>query len=230
MDVFLRYFALTMTYRLDSDVPILYVTECFGSKAPQRLCSAPREKTADAPAAYFDSNRWAKSKRAEYVSEMMRHLQIDSYGRTLRNKELPDDRGRETKLDTIARYKFTIAIENSFTQDYVTEKFYDPLVVGSVPVYLGAPNIEDFVPGDHCFIKVSDFAGPRELAEYLLMLDRDDEEYARYFDWKQAPLRPKFLEMVAAYGSDPKTRLCAKVAAARASAVRPGVLRRWFAR
>jgi hypothetical protein len=217
-----------MTYRLDSDVPILYLTECFGPDAAQLLAGDPLEKTADAPAAYFDSNPWAKSERAKYVTEVMRHLQVDSYGRSLRNKVLPVDRGRETKLETIARYKFTIAIENTFTQDYVTEKFFDPLVVGSLPVYLGAPNIDDFAPGDHCFIKISDFAGPRELAEYLTMLDRDDEQYAHYFVWKRAPLKPKFLEIVSAYGGDPKSRLCAKVAAVRSAAAPPGLLRRWL--
>lgn len=37
-----------------------------------------------------------------------------------------------------------MAFENVIAMDYVTEKFYDPLIAGSVLVYLGAPNIADF--------------------------------------------------------------------------------------
>ena len=226
---FMRYFDLTMTYRLNSDVPILYVSECFGADPSSALRTAPVEKTAEAPAVYFDSNQWARSKRAEYVSELMQHVSVHSYGRSLRNRELAEDKGRPTKLETIARYKFTIAIENSFCQDYVTEKFYDPLVAGSVPVYRGAPNIQDFVPGDRCYIRIEDFKGPRQLAEYLAMLDRDDKEYGRYFEWKQAPLRPGFEQLVAACGSDPKCRLAAKLVSLRqASASTGNLLSRWF--
>jgi len=39
------------------------------------------------------------------------------------------------------RYKFCIAIENSLAMDYVTEKVYDALAAGCVPIYYGAPNI-----------------------------------------------------------------------------------------
>ncbi len=36
--------------------------------------------------------------------------------------------------------------ENSIATDYVTEKLYDAFVAGCVPVYYGAPNIEDLLP------------------------------------------------------------------------------------
>ena len=71
-----------------------------------------------------------------------------------------------------ARYKFTLAFENTVTPDYVTEKLYEPLIAGSVPVYRGAPNVADFAPAPRCFIDAADFAGPAELAAYLDHLDR----------------------------------------------------------
>lgn len=42
----------------------------------------------------------------------------------------------------ISRYKFIISYENSVCNDYVTEKIWRTLIVGSVPVYFGAPNIK----------------------------------------------------------------------------------------
>eukprot|EP00960_Hanusia_phi_P008048 230468-Hanusia_phi.AAC.2 len=37
-------------------------------------------------------------------------------------------------LSLLKMYKFTIAIENYWSHDYVSERFYQPLLAGSVPV------------------------------------------------------------------------------------------------
>ena len=66
---------------------------------------------------------------------------IDVYGRG-RPKSLED------KWDGIAPYKYTIAIENGSTPDYWTEKLTDAFMGWSVPLYFGAPNIQDYFPAD----------------------------------------------------------------------------------
>lgn len=42
----------------------------------------------------------------------------------------------------MAKYKFTIAFENAIGDDYITEKLWRPLKLGSVPVYMGSPSIQ----------------------------------------------------------------------------------------
>lgn len=223
---YMAQFDLTMTYRLDSDVPLVH----FGPETRDSLRDPPREKTAEAPAVYFASNAYDRSGRLQYVEELMRFLPIDSFGKSLKNRELPDDRGRETKLATIGRYRFNIAFENSLTQDYVTEKFFDPLLAGCVPVYRGAPNIAEFAPGENCFIDAAAFDGPRELAEYLHWLTGNPAEYAKYLEWKRQPsLQPGFLEKLALTSPDCLERLCIKLRAMGCG--RPGgrsLWRRWF--
>lgn len=44
-------------------------------------------------------------------------------------------------LQLMAKYKFTIAFENAIGDDYITEKLWRPLMLGSVPIYLGSPSI-----------------------------------------------------------------------------------------
>jgi len=41
----------------------------------------------------------------------------------------------------VARYKFTLSFENAVCDDYITEKLWRPLVVGSVPIYMGSPSV-----------------------------------------------------------------------------------------
>lgn len=197
-------FDLFMTYREEADVQAAY----SGPEMLAPMRRPPQPKTAARPVACFISAGIDRSGRTEYLRELMRYVGVDSYGRVFRNSALAHDTGRDSKLATIARYKFTLAFENARAPDYVTEKLYDPLVSGSVPIYLGAPNVDDFVPGDGCFINVDDYPGPRALAAYLRELDADAQAYARYFDWKQAPWRAAFATRIARQSVNPWVRLC----------------------
>src|SRR5262249_26803074 len=155
---FTARFDVTATYQLNSDVPVLYLRP----ETAKDLRQPVQEKTADAPAVLFISNASPRSGRTEYLTELMQYMPIHSCGRWCPNRALPEDRGRDSKRETIARYKFTLAFENSLARDYVTEKLYDPLIAGSVPVYQGAPNADEFAPGELCFVNADDFGGPRD--------------------------------------------------------------------
>ena len=214
---YMSRFDLTTTYRLDADVPIAY-TCCYGDVAnlTRALRTPPKPKTGDKLATLFISSGGNRSGRTAYAAELMRYLDVHSYGKVLPNRQIPPpDRGGPTKLAIIADYKFDLAFENAIGEDYVTEKFFDPLVAGSVPVYLGAPNVERFAPGDRCFIEAADFRNPRDLADYLLCLQHDDAAYEAYFGWKERPFRPAFRALLASQDAPWHIRLCHAVRARR---------------
>lgn len=50
------------------------------------------------------------------------------------------------KLETLKQYKFSICFENAIFPGFITEKIIDSLYAGCVPIYYGAPNIEDYIP------------------------------------------------------------------------------------
>lgn len=52
----------------------------------------------------------------------------------------------------IARYKFVIAYENSVCEDYITEKLWRPLILGVVPIYFGAPNVQVIINTSYIFL------------------------------------------------------------------------------
>lgn len=81
------------------------------------------------------------------------------------------------KIQTIASSKFTIAFENYRFDDYVTEKIYDAMAAGSVPIYSGAPNIETYVP-TACFIDYHQFNDMEKLYHFIKTMD--DATYKTY--------------------------------------------------
>lgn len=129
----------------------------------------------------------------------------------MQNRLLEEDTGRNSKLNLYRKYKFVIAFENAIEEDYVTEKFYDPLLAGSVPVYLGAPNIRNFQPGEHCFVDVNVFDSPKELAGFLKDCCRDDCLYEQFHSWRNVPLSPGFMKMAGEQKSDPFLRVCRQI-------------------
>lgn len=84
----------------------------------------------------------------------------------------------------MSHYKFVLAIENTATESYVTEKLFYALDAGSVPIYFGAPNVQDFVP-PHSVIDGSKFGSMKELAAYLKRLGDDPVAYSEYHAWRR---------------------------------------------
>lgn len=204
---FLKFFDLIMSHHLDADILAPY----FYYELNDLLRRPVREKVEGKNVCAFISSPFHKSGRLDYLKEFMNYLDIHSYGKVLRNKIIEKDTGRQTKLDILANYKFTIAFENAIAKDYVTEKFYDPLIAGSVPIYLGAPNINEFVPGDKCFINVSDWDGPESLSRYIISVSEDDDLYNSYFSWKKKDLKPSFMNLLEKNKEHAFVRLCRKI-------------------
>jgi hypothetical protein len=204
---FMSRFDLRMSHRLDADIFSPYFPPDFAELSRMPVPEKDPGKIVSA----FISSHVNKSGRLQYLIGLMKVLGVHSYGRMIPNMPSRDDYGHRFKLDTISRYKFTIAFENAIAADYVTEKFYDPLITGSVPIYLGAPNVSDFAPGENCFINTSEWDDPESLARYLLELSRDDELYAGYFEWKNKPFLPKFRELLEIQKVNQFVRLCKKI-------------------
>ena len=194
---FMSLFDLEFSYRQTADIwhPYLDTSHSETLTRPlkrrrRQLCSA------------FVSSKFNKSNRQQYMAELSRYLPIASYGRFQRNRRLLFDRGEKTKLRVLRNYTYTLAFENSLAEDYVTEKFFQPLMTGAIPIYLGAPNVEDFAPGDNCYIDAARFPDPRDLAAYIR-----DADVMSFHAWRNKPLRSAFVEKLGRIRVPPYERL-----------------------
>lgn len=86
---------------------------------------------------------------------------------TLKPKPIKD------KLKTIANYKFSIAFENTSYPGFVAEKIIDCFVAGTIPIYLGAPDVTKYVP-KNTFIDMRDFNSFEKLHQFLTKLKTDE--------------------------------------------------------
>ena len=78
------------------------------------------------------------AKRLEWVERI--GDQVDLYGRGF--NEIAD------KEEGLCDYMFSVAIENGEYETYFTEKLLDCFATGTIPVYLGAPDIGDYFNKD----------------------------------------------------------------------------------
>jgi hypothetical protein len=83
-----------------------------------------------------------------------------------------------TKWDVLASYDFVLCFENTEIKGWLTEKLFDALRVGTIPIYWGATDIEELVPPE-AFIDMRQFSGYGELLVFLRSLGPDDKRRYR---------------------------------------------------
>jgi hypothetical protein len=80
---------------------------------------------------------------------------------------LPAYRGRvENKLETLRNYRFSLCFENSRFPGYVSEKIFDCFFTRTIPIYLGAPDVTRYVPGE-AFVDLRTCRNYADLEAYL---------------------------------------------------------------
>ena len=77
------------------------------------------------------------------------------------------------KKALIAHYKYSLCLENYAYPGYVTEKIVECFAAGTVPIYLGAPDVQDLIPLS-AFIDARCFARWEDLVEHLEVMTEEE--------------------------------------------------------
>ena len=77
------------------------------------------------------------------------------------------------KHEVLSGFRFSLCFENTRFPGYVTEKIFDCFFAGTIPVYLGAPDVATLIPADS-FIHVPEFGSFEELRAHLRGVSADD--------------------------------------------------------
>lgn len=119
--------------------------------------------------------------RIAFCKMLSQYKHVDCPGKVLNNQPPFDSHGYQynQKLDFQKRYKFTIAFENVSRSNYTTEKIIHPLLVGSIPIYWGNPDVAKLF-NPKSFINCHDFGSFEEVICYIKKVDQDESLYSSY--------------------------------------------------
>lgn len=196
-------YKVIMTTSLSSDVPVGYF-----SWAEYDIMAPVEPKTEKALAAAFISNCGGHNFRLQALEKLQRlHIPVDSYGACHRNRD-----GRVDKVEALKHYRFSLAFENSNEEDYVTEKFFQSLVAGAVPVVIGAPNIQDFAPAPNSILHIRTEEEISSTVEIMKNLALNSTAYNETIKWKFEGPSDSFKALVDMAAVHSSCRLCIHLA------------------
>eukprot|EP01041_Mallomonas_annulata_P004585 gene4585-9113_t len=159
-----RLFNGSSTTNLSCDIPRVY-----GWDSTQNFLPSTPFSEAIKGAAYVESacRNHGNTYRNQLVEEIAKFFRVDSLGACNRTPNRPekvkinDTRGYKNrtlaKRKAISKYLFYLAFENSIEPGYVTEKVFDGLSAGTVPVYLGSSYCKQLIPTEDSVIFVDSF-------------------------------------------------------------------------
>lgn len=180
---------IVMNTQLISDIPLHYNNWEYEYLRPIVHENKPELAMASA----FISNCGAQSFRLQAIEALIaNNVTIEQYGNCGRTKEARDG---NDKIATIARHIFTLAFENSEEEDYVTEKFFQALEAGTVPVSLGAPNIDDYAPQPETYLHLRTLEDVPRVASRMREIANTPSLYRHYLRYKTEGLSDKFLAL-----------------------------------
>ncbi|XP_073954859.1 alpha-(1,3)-fucosyltransferase C-like isoform X1 [Choristoneura fumiferana] len=191
------FFNWTATYKLNSDIKLPYmlirnksghivgpsVDMTWDNDMPEYNETSKNKTRA---AAWFVSHCHTRSKREKYAekleSELHHHnLTLDVYGKcgNLSCTRKQDSQCFELLKNT---YFFYLSFENSFAEDYITEKVKNALLNDVVPIVYGAANYSRFLPpGSYIDARKHE---PKELASIMAHIIKTPAAYHDFFRWK----------------------------------------------
>ena len=82
-------------------------------------------------------------------------IEMDIFGKTQQYVNSPRYRGtlpERDKTNGLQPYRFNLAIENGSTEHYFSEKFCDPILCNTFPIYYGCSRIDQYFPKGSYFL------------------------------------------------------------------------------
>lgn len=141
----------------------------------QKACSAIVSSCSNLP---------GHRRRLEFINALANYSEIDidifgrghqpgSFNKRYRGELV--DPGR-CKRNGLLRYNYSICIENTQEEGYITEKFNDAVLCFSLPIYHGAPNIYSYYPHE-TYINLNDIKNKLDIYKVLeLIQEKPDEQ------------------------------------------------------
>jgi hypothetical protein len=176
-------FDFSATHSRATTLPVTLVCP-WGRDVADFLAVTPPAATATSKTpgrllAYFSEHGVAAPHR-RFIDELFEAAGADAGSRDdglhafihRRNRDTPPEVSAEpyqlaNRIAFVATYRFVLITEGQEEEDFLSPEWSQAFLSGTVPVYLGAPNIEHYAPGPRSFVNARDFSTGGELWAYL---------------------------------------------------------------
>ena len=119
--------------------------------------------------------------RLKFIEKLSKYKKVDMGGKCKNNINSTI----KNKIEFLNNYKFSIAMENSNGDGYISEKIVDSFLAGTIPIYYGDYMIEEFI-NPKSYILIKGDKDMDEKIEYIKKIDNDDNLYK--YILKQKPI------------------------------------------
>ncbi|CAK1542552.1 unnamed protein product [Leptosia nina] len=198
--VFDNFFNWTWTYKLNSEIPHPFFNifdvnnEIFGPKIfvnwtkqmdhTEKYKNKMRNKSL--AVAWIITECRLKARHQEFIAEFKNELKgynytLDMFG-PCGDRKCPK-RNKKGCYDVIQQnYFFQMILEDTFSEDYITERMVKAMNSLSIPIVLGGSNYKRFLPpGSYINAQSFDMKKLGAIIDYLI---KNPVTYQYFFDWK----------------------------------------------
>ena len=111
--------------------------------------------------------------RTKFIDELNKYKKIDMGGKYLNNVEGPV----KDKIKFLSSYKFSIAMENSEGDGYISEKIIDSFISGTIPIYYGDYTLDEYI-NPKALILIKNEKNIEQKIKYIIEIDNNFEKYS----------------------------------------------------
>lgn len=147
----------------------------------------------------FSVSNGNATERKEMFLELSKYKTVDSCGKFMNNMNMncPENHDSTEYFDFISNYKFMICFENTSKPNYITEKLINAYLNGTIPIYWGCPNIQDYVNMDSILYLSPNYSITErdQLIQKIIYLDTHPDAYKSMYEnifFKNGQIPPEF--------------------------------------
>lgn len=111
--------------------------------------------------------------RLEFIEELNKYKNIDMGGSYKNNVGYI-----KNKIKFLSSYKFSIAMENTEANGYLSEKIIESFMSGTIPIYYGDYMVDEYI-NTKSFILIRDKNDMFKKIDYIKKIDNNDELYEK---------------------------------------------------
>ena len=170
---------LTIPYML---TPLLFRNVNLSMYTHPRRLQKPKTKFC-----LFAVSNASNNDRNNFFTLLSKYKKVDSCGKVFNNLGYScpgKDHLSPEFLEFISDYKFMICFENNSVKHYLTEKLFNAYSNGTIPIYWGCPNIEEYVNLSSILYLKPNYTDKdiKKLITTIITLDNNDELYRKKYE------------------------------------------------